>query len=145
MEKRRIRDSLVEAIESELKKDADDIDVERIDRGIDELCALDGLSPPEPGDEELRAAVRAIRSRAAWRHGNALAEQARKRRRARRAVRGVWAACCAFLVLFSANYATTLLTGSCLPSKVGIKLCCGTRYCLCDTAGAEEENLSHSE
>ena len=145
MERQRIRDSLVEDIESELKKDADDIDGDRIDRVIDELCALDGLSPPEPGDAELRAAVRAIRSRATWRHGNTLAGKARKRRLTRRTVRGVCAACCAFLVLFSANYATTLLTGSCLPSKVGIKICCGTRFCLCGTAGAEEENLSHSE
>jgi hypothetical protein len=144
MEKQRVRDSLVEDIESELKKDADNIDGDLIERSIDKLFALDGLSPPEPGDEALQAAVRAIRSRAAWRRRNTLAEQVRKRRFVRRVVCGVCAACCAFLVLFSANYATTLLTGSCLPSKVGIKVCCGTKYCICDTAG-EKENPSYSE
>jgi hypothetical protein len=137
---RRTRDSLIEDIKSELGKDADSVDGDCIDRKLDELYALDGRSPPEPSDEALRAAARAVRSRAAWRRRNALAEQERKRRFARRAVRGACAACCAFLFLFSANYVTALLTGSCLPSKAGITICCGTKYCLCDIAKADGEN-----
>ena len=39
------------------------------------------------------------------------------------------AACCAFLFLFSANYLTTLVTGSRLLSKVGIKVYHGTQFC----------------
>jgi hypothetical protein len=140
MEKQRIRDSLIEDIELELQKEPDDIDGELIDRGIDRLYALDGLSPPALDDEALRAAARTVRARAAWRRRNALAEQERKRRFTRRAVRGFCAACCAFLFLFSANYVTALLTGSCLPSKAGIKICCGTAYCLCDIAKADGEN-----
>jgi hypothetical protein len=49
------RDSLIEAIKSELKKNA--IDPDFIDRRIDELYAVDGLSPPKLGDEDLRAAA----------------------------------------------------------------------------------------
>ncbi|MDR2134515.1 MAG: hypothetical protein LBP27_05350 [Treponema sp.] len=134
MEKQGRRDSLVRGIESELEKDAQDIDADFIDRGIDELYALDGLSPPNPGDGALRAA-RTVRARAAWRRRNTLADRERKRRFAR----GVCAACCVFLFLFSANRAITLATGSCLPSRVGIKICCGTKYCLCDAA-KEGEN-----
>jgi hypothetical protein len=29
------------------------------------------------------------------------------------------------------------VSGSCLPSKVGIKICCGTKYCPCGTARGE--------
>jgi hypothetical protein len=140
MEKQNMRASLIETIESELEKDAEDIDGECIDRAVDGLYALDGLSPPKLSDEALAAAARTVRSRAAWRRRNTLAEGARKRRFTRRAVRGVCAACCALLVLFSANYVTTLITGSCLPSKAGIKLCCGTKFCRCDMAEAKEEN-----
>jgi hypothetical protein len=140
MEKQSTRAFLIENIESELEKNADDIDPDFIDRGIDELYALDGLSPPKLSGGALDTAARTIRSRAAWRRRNTLAEQARKRRFTRRAVRGTCAACCAFLFFFSVNYVTTLVTGSCLPSKVGINICCGTKYCLCDITKTEEES-----
>jgi hypothetical protein len=139
------RDSLIRDIESELQKDAETIDSDFIDHMIDELYALDGLLPPKPSDEALNAAARTVRARAAWRSRNTLADLAQKRRFTRRVVRGAVAACCAFLFFFSANYVTTLVTGSCLPSKVGIKLCCGTRFCRCEIAKAEEENPSHLE
>jgi hypothetical protein len=135
MEKQRIRDSLIETIEMELKKDPDGIDDGLIERGIDGLYALDGLSPPRLDDEALRAAARTVRARAAWRRRTALAERALKRR----FTRWTWAACGAFLLLFSANYAAALLTGSCLPSKIGIKICCGTAYCVCDADNREAD------
>jgi hypothetical protein len=140
MEKKSVRDSLIEDIASELEKDADSIDGDFIDRRIDELCALEGLSPPKLNGEALAAAARTVRARAAWRNRNTLTERERKRRFTRRAVRWAWAACCAVLVLFSANYVTTMVTGSCLPSKVGIKVCCGTQFCRCETAEAKEES-----
>jgi hypothetical protein len=140
MEKQRTRVSLIEDIELELKKDPGRIDPGFIDRGIDELYTLDGLSPPELDDEALDAAARTVRSRAAWRRRNTLAEGTRRRRFTRRALRRIWAACGAFLFLFSANYVTTLVSGSCLPSKAGIRICCGTEFCRCDTAEAEEES-----
>jgi hypothetical protein len=143
MGKQSMRASLIEHIESELKKNADDIDGDFIDRAIDKLYTLDGLTPPKLSDDALDAAARTVRSRAAWRRGNTLAEGARKHRFIRRAIRGACAACCASLLLFSANQVTALVTGSCLPSKIGIKLCCGTKICLCETAEAEvEETLS---
>jgi hypothetical protein len=145
MEIQNTRDALIEDIESELEKDAGDIDPGFIDRRIDELYALDGLPPSKPGDEALAAACRTVRARAAWRSRNTLADQALKRRFTRRVVRGAVAACCAFLFFFSANYVTTLVTGSCLPSKVGIKICCGTRFCHCEISKAEEENPSCPE
>jgi hypothetical protein len=142
MEKQSIRDSLIEHIESELKKDAGDIDGGFIDRRIDELYALDGLSPPKLSDEALDAAARTIRARAAWRRRNTQAKEARKRRFIRRVAGGAAAACCLFVLTFSANYITTLVTGSCIPSKAGIKICCGTQFCHCDTAQAEETGNS---
>jgi hypothetical protein len=145
MEKQAKRDSLIEDIESELQKDSGDINSDFIDRSIDELYALEGRSPPKLSDEALDAAARTVRSRAAWRNRNMPAERERKRRFTRRAVRGVCAACCAFLFFVSANHVTTLITGSCLPSKVGIKLCCGTQFCVCEIAKAEEENPRHPE
>jgi hypothetical protein len=141
MDKQSTRDSLIEHIQSELKKNADDIDPDLIDRRIDGLYALDGLSPPKTSDEQLRAALRTIRARADWRRRNRLAEGAVKRRFIRRAVRWTVAACFMFLLLFSANYVSALITGACLPSKVGIKICCGTKYCLCDT---KEEKVLQS-
>jgi hypothetical protein len=139
MEKQDTRDSLVECIEAELQKDADDIDGDCIDRHLDELYALDGLSPPRLSDKALEAAARTIRSRAAWRRRNELADRARKRRFARRALRGAWVACCASLALVAANFVTILATDSCLPSKVGIRLCCGTQFCVCETAKGDGE------
>jgi hypothetical protein len=136
---RKTRDFLIKAIESELKKDARDIDGDSIDRRVDELYALEGLEPPRIGDGALAAAARTIRARAAWRRGNRLANGARKRRFTRRALRGAMAACCLALFSFSANYLSALVTGSCLPSKVGIKVCCGTRFCVCEKI-TEEEN-----
>jgi hypothetical protein len=143
MEKQDMRDSLIEDVKSELKKNAGDIDPGFIDRRIDDLYALDGLSPPKLNDEALDAAARTIRSRAAWRIRNRRAKEARKHRFAQRAVRGTAAACFAVLFLFTANYISALVTGSCLPSKAGIKICCGTKICLCDIAGTEE--TSHSD
>jgi hypothetical protein len=61
---------------------------------------------------------------------------------ARRTVRGLWAACGAFLLLFSVNYLAAMVTGSCLPSRAGVKFCCGTRYCACDTARGEKKTSS---
>jgi hypothetical protein len=69
----------------------------------------------------------------------------RKDRFTRRVVRGAMAACFAALFFFSANQVTTLITGSCLPSKVGIKLCCGTQFCHCEITKAEEENSPNLE
>jgi hypothetical protein len=137
MEKQEPRASLIECIEGELEKDPARIDGDFIDRKIDELYALDGLSPPKLNGEALAAAARTIRSRAAWRRRNALARRERKRRFIRRALRGLWAACGVFLFLFSVNYLSALVTGSCLPSKVGVKFCCGTKYCICETANGE--------
>ena len=145
MGKRNRQDFLIGDIESELQKDAENIDGDFIDRGIDELYTLEGLSPPKLNDEALDAAARTVRSRAAWRHRNTLTEETRKRRFTRRAVRGAVAACCLFLFTFSANYITTIATGSCLPSKVGVKICCGTKFCRCEIAKAEEGNPSHPE
>ena len=145
MEKQDPRDSLVECIEGELQKDADKIDGDLVDRAIDGLYALDGLSPPRPGAEDLEAALRAIRSRAAWRRGKTMKALDRKRRFTRRALHGVWAACCASLVLLSINFVSALATGSCLLSKVGIKFCCGTQFCRCEIAEAEAENFSRPE
>jgi hypothetical protein len=139
MEKQGARDSLIKDIEAELAKGAEDIDGDVIDRKLDELYALEGRSPPKLSGEALDAATRTVRSRAAWRRRNTLVEGARRRR----AVRGAWAACFAALFLVSANQVTTLVTGSCLPSKVGIKICCGTKFCLCETAQGEEEAPSH--
>jgi hypothetical protein len=145
MKKQSTRDSLIGDIAAELEKEAADIDGDFIDRRIDGLYALDGLSPPKPDDEALSAAARAVHSRAAWRRRDMLRKRALKDRFIHRALRGVWAACCAFLFLFSVNYAAALVTGSCLPSKVGIKICCGTKYCLCQTVTGEEENPSYPE
>jgi hypothetical protein len=142
MAKKNMRDSLIEDVESELKKKADDIDGGFIGRRIDELYALDGLSPPKLSDEALDAAARTIRARAAWRRRNTQAKEAWKSRFIRRFVRGAAAACCLFVLTFSVNYLTALITGSCLPSKVGIKICCGTQFCRCDTAQAEETGNS---
>ncbi|MDR0722479.1 MAG: hypothetical protein LBF75_06760 [Treponema sp.] len=139
MKKQPMRTSLIEDIESELKKDADHIDPDFIDRRIDELYGLDGLSLSKLDDEALGAATRTVLARAAWRRRNTLAKQASKRGVTRWAV----AACCAFLFLFSANYVTTLITGACLPAKVGIKICCGTKYCLCDRAKVEKTGPSN--
>jgi hypothetical protein len=133
MKKQSNRDSLIENIKSELRKDPDDIDGDSIDRDIDELYVLEGLSPPKLSDEALLAAARTARSRAVWRRRNAQTEQIRKRRFTRRAVRGIWAACCLLLFTVTANYAATLATGSCLPSKMGIEICCGTKICFCKT------------
>ncbi|MDR2142931.1 MAG: hypothetical protein LBP29_01005 [Treponema sp.] len=137
MEIQKTRTSLIGDIESELEKDEGDIDPGFIDRRIDELYALDGRTPPKLNGEALRAAARTVRARAAWRRRNTLAKQSLRQRLARRIVRGAVAACCAFLFFFSANYVSTLVTGVCLPSKVGIKICCGTKFCRCDIAGAE--------
>jgi hypothetical protein len=134
MEKQRRRDCFIEDIESELKKAPGDVDPDFIDRRIDELYALEGLAPPKLSDDALSAAARTVRARAAWRHRNTLVRRTLKRRFARRAV----AACCAFLFFFFANQVTTLVTGSCLPSKVGIKICCGTKFCLCGRANVKE-------
>jgi hypothetical protein len=138
MEKQSMRDSFIEDVKSELKKDADDIDTDFIDRRIDELYALDGLSPPKLNDETLDAATRTISTRAAWRRRNTLAKETRKHRFIRRAVCGAAAACCLAFFTFSANYVATRITGSCLPSKVGIKICCETKFCPCDIVKAEK-------
>jgi hypothetical protein len=145
MEKQDTRDSLVECIEKELQKEAENIDGDLIDRKLEELYALDGLSPPQPDSEAIEAAARAVRSRAAWRSRNAQTGREQKRRFVRRAVRAAWVACCASLILLSANFVTTLATGSCLPSRVGIKLCCGTKFCRCEIAKLETESPSHGE
>jgi hypothetical protein len=140
-----MRDFIIRDIEAELKKDADGIDGDSIDRRLDELYSLDGLSPPDLSEEALDAAARTVRARAAWRSRNTLTGRARRSRLSRRIVRGAWAACFAALFLFSANYVTTLATGSCLPSKVGISLCCGTKFCRCETVKTDGESPSHSE
>jgi hypothetical protein len=126
------RKSLIEEVKSELKKEAAAIDPDFIDRRIDELYALDGLTPPKLDDETICAAARSVLTRAAWRRRNTLAKEARKHRFTRRTVRGAVAACCLIFFTLSANYITTRITGSCLPSKVGIIICCGTKYCICD-------------
>ncbi|MDR2433555.1 MAG: hypothetical protein LBD47_03185 [Treponema sp.] len=136
MAKRDTRDSLITTIESELKKDAEDIDGGFIDKRVDELYALAGMEPPGLTEAALDAAARAIRARAAWRRRNTQAKAARKRRFTRAAV----AVCCLAVFTLSANYLTTLATGSCIPSKAGIKICCGTKICWCDTA-----KTGHSE
>jgi hypothetical protein len=123
------RNSLIEDIKSDLEKEAAAIDPDFIDRRIDELYALDGLDPPKLDDEALRAA---------WRQRNRAAKRASKRRVGSRAVRWALAACSAVLIFFSVNYVTTLVTGACLPSRVGIKICCGTQFCLCDMGKMEE-------
>ena len=138
MKKQYIRNSLIEHIEMELKKDSGDIDPDFIDGRIDELYALDGLSPQKLGDKELCAASSAVRARALFRRSNIQAEQRRKRRFMHRVVRGAAAACCALLFFLSANYVTTLLSGSCLLSKVGIKVCCGTQFCRCQITEVKE-------
>jgi hypothetical protein len=137
MEKQNMRDSLIADVETELKKDAGDIDGDFIDRRIDELYALDGVSPPSLNDEDMAAAVRTIRTRAAWKRNRAAVE-ARKRRFVRRVVRGAVAACCLAVFAFSANYLVIMATGSCIPSRAGIKTCCGTEICPCAIARAEK-------
>jgi hypothetical protein len=124
----------------ELQKDAGDLDGDFIDRRIDELHALEGLSPPTLNDAALDAAARTVRARAAWRRRNRPAKGAWKRR----VISGAVAACCLVFFSFSANYLTALITGSCLPSKVGIKICCGTQFCVCDKAEAGEKT-GHGE
>jgi hypothetical protein len=138
MVKQDIRNSLIENIESALKKDADNIDPDFIDRLIDELYTLDRLPPPTLTDKALDAAARSIRARAAWRQRNRAAKGASKRRVTAKAVRWTLAACSAALISFSVNYITALATGVCFPSRVGIKICCGTQFCLCDTDKMEE-------
>jgi hypothetical protein len=140
MEKQGARDSLLGCIEAELKKDSSRIDGDLINRGMDRLYALEGLTPPKLSASALSAAARTIRARAAWRRRNALARRERRGRFTRRALRGAWAACGVFLFLFSVNYLAALVTGSCLPSKAGVKFCCGTKYCLCDPAKMKGEN-----
>jgi hypothetical protein len=137
MEEQDVRDSLVECIRGELEKDAAAIDGDCIDRAIDGLYALDGLSPPQLSGADLEAAARTVRSRAAWRRRKTLRDREQKRRLTRRVVRGVWAACCASLVLLSANFVSILVTGSCLLSKAGIRICCGTQLCRCETTNNE--------
>jgi hypothetical protein len=132
------RDSLIEEIKAELEKDAAAIDPDFIDRRIDELYALDGLNPPKLDDEQLRAAARTVEARADWRRQNSAAKRASKRRVTAKAVRWALAACSAALIFFSVNYITALATGACLPSRVGIKICCGTQFCLCDMDKMEE-------
>ena len=133
------RDSIIADIESELKKG--DPDPSFIDRRIDELYRLDGLSPPKMSPEQLQAAARTVLARAGWRRRNELTKRASKRRFILGAARWAAAACFLFLFLFSSNYVSILLTGSCLPSKAGIKICCGTKICLCDTD--EPERTEH--
>jgi hypothetical protein len=145
MKKQDLRTSLIECIEAELNKDPRNIDGDLIDRGIDTLYALESRSPPKLSDEALDAAARTIRSRAAWRRGNTRVRREQKHRFTRRVLRGALAACCVLLFLFSANYVTIMLTGSCLFSRAGVKFCCGTSYCVCDIAKAGEESLSHTE
>ncbi|MFP3090273.1 hypothetical protein LQZ21_08095 [Treponema sp. TIM-1] len=140
MEKQGVRDSLIDYIASELKKDADHLDGDFIDRKIDELYALDGRSPPKLSDEALAAAARTVRSRAAWRGRNIRVKQEAQKRRF---TRWAMAACFVFIFFFSVNYVTIRVTGSCLPAKVGINICCGTNYCVCDTAKPEVENQPH--
>jgi hypothetical protein len=142
VEIQKTRDSLTEAIESELEKDAGDIDGDFIDRRIDELYGLDYLSPPKLNDEALDTALRTIRARAAWRRRNTQAKETRKRRFTRRAFRGAVAACCLAFFSFSVNYLSALVTGSCLPSKVGVKICCGTKFCACEIVEAKKETAS---
>jgi hypothetical protein len=122
------RNSLIGEVKSELQKDAAAIDPNFIDRRIDELYTLDGLAPPKLDDVQLRAAARTVQARAAWRRRGIPAKHTLKRR----LIRGTMAACFSALLFFSANYLTTLATGSCIPFKVGIKICCGTKFCLCD-------------
>jgi hypothetical protein len=134
----RNRNSLIDEIKSELEKEAAAIDPGFIDRRIDELYALDGLVPPKLDAEQLCAAARTVQARAAWRRRGISAKYALKRR----LIRGTMAACFSTLLLLSANYASILITGSCLPSKAGITICCGTQFCRCDTAQAEETGNS---
>jgi hypothetical protein len=114
----RTRDALINDIEAELKKDASGIDLDFIDRRIDELYALDGLAPPKLQDEQLQgrcpdnAGPRRMETR------NTPAKRALKRR----AVSWSVAACFTVLFLFSANYVSTMIIDTCLPSKVGIKI-----------------------
>jgi hypothetical protein len=132
------RSSLIEDIQAELQKDAAAIAPDFIDRCIDELYALDGLISPKPDDEAVRTAARTVRARALWRRQNIAAKRALTRRVRSRAVRWTLAACSAVLIFFSVNYITALATGDCLPSRVGIKICCGTKFCLCDTDKTKE-------
>jgi hypothetical protein len=134
----RNRKTLIEEVKSELKKDAAAIDAGFIDRRIDELYVLDGLAPPELDAEQLRAAARTVRARAAWKRRNTLAAGALKRRLVRGLTRGAAAACGAFLVFFFVNHITALATGACLPSRAGITVCCGTKFCPCDTDNIKE-------
>jgi hypothetical protein len=139
MEKQSMRDSFIEDVKSELKKEADAIDGDFIDRRIDGLYALDGLNPPKLNDEALDAAARTIRARAAWRRRNTLAQKTRKSRFTRWAACGAVAACC---LSFFANYLTAVVTGSCLLSKAGIKICRETTFCPCDIGKVEETGHS---
>jgi hypothetical protein len=132
------RNSLIEEVKAELEKDAAAIDPGFIDRRIDELYALDGMTPPKLDAEQLRAATRTVQARAAWRRRNRAVTRTLKRRVVSRVVRWAAAACCFAFITFSVNYITTLITGNCIPSKVGIKICCGTKYCLCDTDKMKE-------
>lgn len=138
MEKHGMRDLLIEEVEAELRKSIDDIDPDVIDRQIDELCALEGISLPSLNDAALAAVARTIRARAAWRRQNTLAKEARARRFAHHVVHGAVAACCFAVFTLSTNYISALATGSCLLSKAGINICCGMPFCLCD--GAETDH-----
>jgi hypothetical protein len=96
MEKQNMRDILIQNIESELQKDAVAIDGDFIDRRIDELYALDGLSPPKLDDEQLRAAARTVRDRAAWRRRGIPAKYRLKRRLIRGTMAAVLCSCFSF-------------------------------------------------
>jgi hypothetical protein len=137
------RNYLIEEVKLELQKDAAAIDGDFIDRRIDELYALDGLSPPTLDDEQLRTAARTVQARAHWRHRNILEKRASKRRIGSRAVRWAAAVCFSALAFFSVNHITVLVTGACLPSRMGIKICCGTKICFCgDIYEAEKTDYS---
>ena len=122
-----MQDTLWRDIESELKKSADSIDPDYIDRRINELCELEarrsGLRPPEAGETKVNAVITRITARV---------RRKMPVRRIHPLIRIAAVACIMLIVAFFAfNYMYARATERCFLIGMEITRCCGTDYCPC--------------
>ena len=125
------RDTLWRDVESELKKSADSIDPDYIDRRINALCELEaqrsGQRPPETGETQINNVITQI---------TASVHRKTPAKRLHPFIRLAAAACISVVFVlfafFSSNYVYAKVTHHCFLSKTDITLCCGTAYCPCE-------------
>jgi hypothetical protein len=134
-----MRDILRRDIESELKKSADSIDPDSIERRINELCELEarrsGLRPPETTEAQINAVIDRIKARV---------YRKTPVRRLPPLIRLAAAACvalvCVFFSLFASHY--VWVTKRYFREGVKVALCCGTDECQCkikaEQSGSEQ-------